>query len=511
MLPVLHHDSLERLAADLGVAGRRLGNAIDGLLHGDDDVATLVDRSGLPRRTVERLLRLGADAAALTALRDRVGMRPETPSQPTAAAVARMQALIDAAPEPSRDLDHVGATALTAARRATWLADQMSLDGRRLLLAGDHDLTSLAAAAHLTDTDIVVVDVDERLLDFIDHSARQERLRVTCAYADLTLGLPSSLAASANAVFTDPPYTPGGVGTFLARSIEALDLGQAARIVMAYGFSPDHPALGLQVQRQIIGLELAIESIEPAFNRYRGAQAIGGRSDLYTLIPTTRSPAAARKLARSTGQAIYTHGERSLESSHHTLGAEALAMLSQHAPVVHASVGELLEAAQHRDAGVVAGSLMNAADAWLGRMLLRSRARRLALLVPNSHPDIASQSAQAALSSLVGARYRLRFLRSQPSDRTAIVVADAVADRQPSLLDRPSATLRSALHDTIYRCTRADAERWPKPAVAAVVDELLAEVGHTYGAIGVAELPRTVLTSSRAALESAVTGVRRPD
>src|SRR5215207_6160907 len=176
MLPILLNDSLDRLAADLGVAGRRLGNAIDALLHGAEDATTLVQRSSLPRRTVERLIALDADAPALAAVRDRIGMQPAVPTQPTAEAVARMQMLIDAAPEPSRQLDHVSATALTAARRATWLGDQLVLEGRRLLFAGDHDLTSLAAAALLPDTDIVVVDVDERLLDFIDHAARQEGL-----------------------------------------------------------------------------------------------------------------------------------------------------------------------------------------------------------------------------------------------------------------------------------------------------------------------------------------------
>ena len=182
-----------------------------------------------------------------------------------------------------------------------------------------------------------------------------------------------------------------------------------------------------------------------------------------------------------------------------------MAALSQHAPTVHTSVAELIEAAQRRDADALAGSLMNGADAWLGRILIASRARRLALLVPNSHPDIASETGQEGLRALLAGIYELRFLRSQPSGRTAIVVADAVEDRRPSLLDRPSATLRSALHDTIYKRTRASAVRWPKPAVATVVDELLAEMGQPYGAIGVAELPRSVLAIGRAALDRVVT------
>ena len=46
---------------------------------------------------------------------------------------------------------------------------------------------------------------------------------------------------------------------------------------MAYGFSDTHPALGLKVQQEVVGLESSIESITPAFNQYLGAEAIGAR------------------------------------------------------------------------------------------------------------------------------------------------------------------------------------------------------------------------------------------
>ena len=519
-------DSLDRLVDDLGITARRLADAIDAVIAGDG-LAGAVQRSGLPRRTLERLLRIGAGAEALSHARETVAAGRSGPNS-AHDAVVRMHGIIDAAPTAQARLDHVSATADTTVRRASWLADRFLLAGRRLVLMGDHDLTSLAAAPVLPDTEIVVVDVDEQLLDYIDGVARRDRLDITCTYADLTVSLPAWVRGSAGVVFTDPPYTPAGVATFVARSIEALDLRHPARIVMAYGFGPDHPALGLQVQRQLLALELAIESIEPGFNRYHAAEAIGSRSDLYVLSPTPRSVKAASKLTATTRQAIYTHGPRSLESQRTTLPVAVRTALLQRATITApaidddraiawsrqagdqvgealTSTGHLFDRISQRRTGSVAASLLDGADAWLGRLLLTARADRVAMLVPNSHPDIADAAGQAALGELVAGRYELTLLRSQPTDHMAIVIAQRVADPQPTILDRPAASLRTALHDTIYARSRDGVGAAPSKApskadVSAMVDAVLAEIGAHYASVAVAELPRSVIDRVRSSM-----------
>ena len=77
---------------------------------------------------------------------------------------------------------------------------------------------------------------------------------------------------------------------------------------------------------------------------------------------------------------------------------------------------------------------------WLLRTLLGTNARRLALLLPNAHPDLADQASQEALASLVRGKYALRYLRSTPDNRHAVVVADAV-EHQDEVLTRAHARL----------------------------------------------------------------------
>lgn len=71
---------------------------------------------------------------------------------------------------------------------------------------------------------------------------------------------------------------------------------------------------------------------------------------------------------------------------------------------------------------------------------------RLALLLPNAHPDLADQASQTALAALVAGKYALRYLRSTPDNRHAVVVADAV-EHQSEVLTRAHARLANVSLD----------------------------------------------------------------
>jgi hypothetical protein len=225
----------------------------------------------------------------------------------------RIAGLIATAPAANEALDHVSATAETATRRAIWLDATYDLAGAHLVCVGDHDLTSLAVSVIRPECRVSVVDIDERLLEYIAAQAAEAGASIECWYADLRFGLPPVLAESADLVFTDPPYTPEGVSLFLGRGAQALRDRGNGRLVMAYGFSPLSPALGVKVQRAVHDLDLAVEAILPAFNRYNGAQAVGSASDLYVCQPTSRTwQVLDKRLARAAVN-IYTHGVQSLE------------------------------------------------------------------------------------------------------------------------------------------------------------------------------------------------------
>ncbi|MBB1246059.1 bis-aminopropyl spermidine synthase family protein [Streptomyces durbertensis] len=473
---------IERVAALVAAYGaharplRELLVTLDGA-RGEQrahDLASLVRVTALPRRTVEEMLdALGADLAgdgdgdghtlrperaaayrerfrldqlAATALTDPLAARLAE----QAPLVERIAGLISAAPGADRDLDHVSATAETVVRRALWLDATFDLAGARLLCVGDHDLTSLATACLRPETAVTVVDIDDRILEFVDTAADGLGLDVRCLHTDLRLGLPPSVAGSADLVVTDPPYTPDGLRLFLARGAEGLRDREHGRLVMAYGFSSRQPALGLKSQQAVQGLHLAYEAIWPHFNRYHGAQAVGSAADWYVCRPTAKTWRVLDHAVREAAGNIYTHGARSLEAAGATALDEDAArrVLDTAAHPVSALVGPgwpdgagdvkgrlgvgtllgggLPPAHTRRGRFAVAVNLAEDPGSWLPRVLLSTNAAQVVVVVPNNHPDIADESSQQALRALLGAKYQLRFRRNVPDRAHALVEATAV-------------------------------------------------------------------------------------
>jgi len=441
-------EAVAALVAAAGVGGRRLREAVQMLTEGPQHLDDLVRDLALPRRTAEALLRAarpdlheaGGGRLAL-APRRVVDYRTRFAVPPVKehdhALTARMQDLIDGAPAARADLDHVSATAETAARRALWLDSTFDLAGAHLLCVGDHDLTALAVALLRDDCRISVVDVDDRLLAYIDEAAQARQKRIDVWHADLRFGLPPVLAESADLIFTDPPYTPAGVQLFLGRGLQALRDRGNGRLLLSYGFSPLTPAIGVKVQRAVLDLDLAIEAMLPGFNRYHGAQAVGSASDLYVCQPTARTWQILDRRLEAATVNVYTHGGQSEE------GGPA-AGLAELAPLFDGS----LRAAE------VTADLADDPGSWLLRALLSVNAQRVELVVPNHHPDLADAAAQAALRELLASKYTVKMRRSTPGPRLATVEASAVEDDGTVarwLLTHAHGKLGNVLRDALIR------------------------------------------------------------
>ncbi|MDQ1655664.1 MAG: N4-bis(aminopropyl)spermidine synthase [Cryptosporangiaceae bacterium] len=430
------------LIAGYGAYARPLREVLARLGEGVKTVSGLVAATGVPRRTVEEVLAaLGDGDPAAYAGADQ--LRRTAVDDPLAARLAaatdlrrELSGLVERAPAGLRALDHVAATAETAAWRGLWLDATYDLAGARLLCVGDHDLTSLAATLANPALAVTVVDVDERILEYIGTEAACRGLDVTCLAGDLRYGLPPSAAECADLVFTDPPYTPEGVRLFLARGAEGLRDRERGRLLMAYGFSDRTPALGLKVQQAGQELALAYEAILPGVQHYDGAEAIGSASDLYVCRPTARTWKVLGAVAESAAN-IYTHGPQSLEAAAadtpgpdpviEALGEPPTAVVGrwQVPGVSRVGLGRLLAtglpaSATVRGRTAVVADLTADHGPLLLRVLLAANAQRVAVLLPPQHPDLA---AHESLSALIAAKYRLRFVR-RPG--YAIAVGDAV-------------------------------------------------------------------------------------
>jgi predicted methyltransferase len=194
-------------------------------------------------------------------------------------------------PEVRVELDQTHCTVSTKLRRALLLDEIGVLAGKRLLLLGDDDLTSLSLALYAARAgrtsglgEITVLDVDRDLLGFIETAADDLNVPVRPLEYDARRPLPARLRGAFDVVATDPPYTVAGAELFLSRAVAALRPGTGGHVLFSFGAR--RPDETLRTQALIAGMGLAVRSLVPNFNDYLGAGILGGHSHLYHLRGT---------------------------------------------------------------------------------------------------------------------------------------------------------------------------------------------------------------------------------
>jgi len=207
------------------------------------------------------------------------------------AAVRRTALLAAKAPQPRVEIDQVHCTVETKLRRVLAMDQAGVLDDRRVLLLGDDDLVSLTLvllARHhgigRRVRELVVLDVDDRVLRFVERAAGRAPFPLRCVRHDLRAPLPRALAGMFGTVCTDPPYTTRGALLFLARAAEATAGAAGGDVFLSFG--PKRPEETLALQRGVADLGFAVQRLIRNFNDYVGAGSLGGTSHLYHLAAT---------------------------------------------------------------------------------------------------------------------------------------------------------------------------------------------------------------------------------
>jgi hypothetical protein len=495
---------VRKLRASFGIDARRI-DAAGCLLAGDAPrtLDELVSATGTPRRTVEALLRAAGEllesdgdrfrfspvAAAAAAAEFGCGQPalPPDPWQILASAdpelVTEAAGLVARAPRPVQELDQVSATPLTVLKRGHYLRQSFDLREAHVLFVGDHDLTSLGLflAGGAPGLRASVVDVAEPLLEFIGAEARRRGYDIRCYYADLRLGLPETLQGTADAVFTDPPYTPQGMRLFVARGLQGMGEQRTGRILAAYGYG-EQAALGLSVQEALAPLHLAYEAVLPGFNRYDGAQAIGSAAALYVLCPTRRSQSAAQAAVADTTKRLYTHGGQALEAGTPELSDAAAARVIELAggpgsrpllvgdgwpaayPQARLSLPRLLAEPLPRNLRNHTTAVVNLYPAFgssLLRVLLAANLARVAVVARNGLPEFRDEKGQRALAELIGPKYRVtRLLRSTPERDTALLLAERSPDTALGDPQQVAAAVYSRAHGKVGNAWREALITW---------------------------------------------------
>jgi hypothetical protein len=227
--------------------------------------------------------------------------------------LTNIKVYLEKRPSPEFSLDQSHADAPTVIKKALYLLKKGDIEGRKILFLGDDDFISLAVGLTKLSQEITVVDIDQRVLNFLSNSV--DKLSLTnfnVRHHDLREPFPKDIINQYDVVVMDPPYTNEGVRLFLKRAGQVLKSkininGKVYPLVgkkcfLSFGNKPPEEMLKLQLS--ILDHGFIINEMIPDFNHYKGASIIGKFSHLYYL-QSVNNPSNKYNLSLTTGP-IYT-------------------------------------------------------------------------------------------------------------------------------------------------------------------------------------------------------------
>ncbi len=139
--------------------------------------------------------------------------------------------------------------------------------GKDILILGDDDLVSVVLGLSGLPHSITVVEIDQRLNDFIKETAEREGFLVNVERVDLRYPLDNRHRNSYHTFFTDPPETLPAADAFIGRGILAL---RAPGCAGYFGFTRREASLSkwYELQRLLHGYGTVITDIIHNFNEY---------------------------------------------------------------------------------------------------------------------------------------------------------------------------------------------------------------------------------------------------
>ncbi len=170
-------------------------------------------------------------------------------------------------PKPTADYDQGYIKEEDVMRRIAFIYERGDLENTEILVVGDDDLISLGMALTGLPQRIVVLEIDDRLINFINERAREYGFNIEARKFDVRDDLDAQLLGKFDVFITDPVETIEGITLFLSRAASGLK-GKGA----AGYFGLTHLEASLkkwhEIERRLLSMNFVITDMLRDFNVY---------------------------------------------------------------------------------------------------------------------------------------------------------------------------------------------------------------------------------------------------
>lgn len=169
-------------------------------------------------------------------------------------------------PKPTFIFDQRPVNAETIVRRVAYMIWRGDVQGKRVVFIGDDDLTSLALAYTKVAKEIVVFDIDIRVLDSIEKISKKSDFKIRTVQHDFLEDTPTLYLSYFDTFVTDPTPVVKALTLFTNRGLEMLvkKKGKVGYISLY----PTHMEKTIEFQRAMTRMDVLITDAIPFFNQY---------------------------------------------------------------------------------------------------------------------------------------------------------------------------------------------------------------------------------------------------
>ncbi len=170
-------------------------------------------------------------------------------------------------PEAIQKYDQGYVTPETTVSRIAFMATKMDLQNREILIIGDDDLTSIAACLSKMPRRVQVLEIDDRLIEFINGVAKEYGFPLEAERYDIREPLPEEHYGKYDVFFTDPSETEEALKLFLSRGICGL---KGPRCAGYFGITRVEASLEkwYKLQKMLNEMRIVITDMIHNFNVY---------------------------------------------------------------------------------------------------------------------------------------------------------------------------------------------------------------------------------------------------
>ncbi len=181
--------------------------------------------------------------------------------------LAHFRGIFNNRPSETAEFDQGVVPPENSIKRVEFLYERGDLHGKSIMFLGDDDLTSVAMALTKLSSRIVVIEVDDRIVNYINSIASYEKLNLEAYTYNAVKPLPKEFVGSFDTFLNDPVETVKGMRVFLSRCAQSLKgKGSAGYFGISHYESPLKK--WHEVEKDLLAMNFVITDVLRDFNEY---------------------------------------------------------------------------------------------------------------------------------------------------------------------------------------------------------------------------------------------------